>query len=95
MDDMTVILPVDGTTKAVTAPAHETPLGYVADRRRPGRLAYVNPELVTLLREPVDALDEAESAEDWADRAPSRGIMIGMGLSSVIWLVGIAVFLAL
>lgn len=89
------------TPSSVDAPQHETPPGYVADRRRPGRLAFVNPALVPLLRQPADVgpgdetRDDAGISDEQADRAPARGIMIGIALSTTVWLVGIAAFLVL
>ncbi len=89
------------TPSSVDAPQHETPPGYVADRRRPGRLAFVNPALVPLLRQPADVgpgdetRDDAGVSDEQADRAPARGIMIGIALSTTVWLVGIAAFLVL
>ncbi len=84
----------------VAAPQADPP-GYVADRRRPGRTAHVNPALVPLLRQQntgaaAVALTVADDLlEEWADRAPARGLMIGIAISLVAWATGIVLFVVL
>ncbi len=64
------------------------------ERRRPGRREYVDPALVLLLRRTPD-LDATlpsfdVNEERLADRAPSRGIVIGILVSILLWIAGIA-----
>lgn len=59
------------------------------ERRRPGRREHVDPALIPLLRRKPDAeatLPSLELEEDrLADLAPSRGIVVGIFVSIVIW----------
>ncbi len=60
-----------------------------AERRRAGRLAGANPNLIPLLRSSA-TLIEGEHDPDLVrfgsdQSAPARGIMIGLLLSGVIW----------
>lgn len=75
----------------------------LADRRRPGRMANVNPELIPLLRQShrESASPSLETApgkvaegqgisfdeQDADDLAPARGIMLAIVLGGLIWLV--------
>lgn len=77
------------------------PPGYVADRRRPGRMVSVNSALVPLLRATEPALLAGATVatdhmlEAWADCAPARGLITGIAISLVAWAVGIGLFVAL
>ena len=59
------------------------------ERRRPGRREHVDPALIPLLRRKPDAeatLPSLELEEDrLADLGPSRGIVVGIFVSIVIW----------
>ena len=77
----------------------------VADRRRPGRVAEVNPALVPLLRQPASPettspeivapeIVAPDPAELWADRAPGRGLLIGVAISVVLWIAGLGALAA-
>ena len=63
------------------------------ERRRPGRREKIYAALIPLLRRKPDqdtllpAFDLEE--ERFADRAPSRGIIIGIGISALVWVAGI------
>ena len=63
------------------------------DRRRPGRVERVSPELIPLLRkEQRDAIpvnDPPVEAEGEDQLSAARGILVGLGLSVPLW-VGIA-----
>ena len=77
------------------------PPGYVADRRRPGRMASVNPALVPLLRKKDPgllagaAVAADEVLEEWVDRAPARGLINGIAISLVAWAIAIVAFVLL
>lgn len=59
----------------------------VSDRRRPGRLANVNPELIPILRgQEHEIVFELEDADQ---TAALRGLFFGVLLSAPLW-VGIA-----
>ena len=66
----------------------------VVERRRPGRRVSVDPALIPLLRRTpdLDALLPVFDLEEEriADRAPSRGILLGIGVSALLWAGGIA-----
>ena len=84
---------VEGDT--TTNVAEATPvLPAGIERRRPGRRSFVDPALVPLLRRTPD-LDAVLppfdlEKEQIADRAPSRGILIGIAVSVLLWVSGIA-----
>lgn len=77
----------------VAAPVTVLPAGM--ERRRPGRREHVDPALIPLLRRTpeLDATLPAFDLENerQADRAPSRGILIGLILSALIWVTGVAI----
>lgn len=64
----------------------------LAERRRPGRLETVSPELVPLLRgtaNPPPPIEFSDRSEDQLD--PLRGLAVGLLISAGLW----AVFLRL
>ncbi len=91
MPNTTVLAPgvyeTEEVIKLPTAPAKVA--AKVADRRRPGR-AEINPALVPLLRKPTTPETEgADTEELWADRAPARGLIVGVMISAVLWIIGL------
>lgn len=74
----------------------------LADRRRPGRMANVNPQLIPILRRshpekvallPETDLDKIEgeqgalvAEQDADDLAPARGIMLAVLLGGLMWI---------
>jgi hypothetical protein len=71
----------------------------LADRRRPGRVDFQNPNLIDLLRKPGDAPLPAEPEPAVPDAefdemdegdvlAPSRGLFLGMMLGAGLWVAG-------
>ncbi len=85
----------NGHTGHQTPPAPVVPAVLPAgmERRRPGRREHVDPALIPLLRRKPDqeaTLPAFELHEDrMADLAPSRGIVIGVLVSIVIWVAGV------
>lgn len=68
---------------------HNTTEASVTDRRRPGRLTDVSPELIPLLRaserESIQ-IDSPDLEFDEPDQvAPARGILSGVALSVPLW----------
>ncbi len=91
--------PADAAVPATPsiAPVSTTPAPDVAvsDRRRPGRSS-VHPVLVPLLRQPGSVADQSDAVEEWEDRAPGRGLVIGVSISILFWAIGlVALFFAL
>lgn len=83
---------LDANAKPAMPSAHALSSGM--ERRRPGRRSHVDPALIPLLRRTPDAdvqLPPFDLEEDqMADRAPSRGIFIGVAVSALLWVCGIA-----
>ena len=67
------------------------PITEIADRRRPGRPEIVSPELIPLLRS-AEELDFPTPPFPWVDEPEDRGVLafptglvMGFGLSAVLW----------
>ena len=96
------MIDADHSSTAVSGPdANATPampsapaLSSGMERRRPGRRSHVDPALIPLLRRTPDTdaqLPLFDFEEDqMEDRAPSRGIFIGVAVSALLWVCGIA-----
>ncbi len=73
---------------AGTDTAAERKLRFI-ERRRPGRVSYMNPSLIGLLRrsratedKPAELAD-ADAAID--DMAPAKGMMLGGAIGALLW----------
>jgi hypothetical protein len=64
------------------------------DRRRPGRLSSIAPELVPLLRNPDSfEIDETDYETESDGLGPARGVAIGLALVTPFWiLVGFGIW---
>ncbi len=79
MVDQSTRAPEDEVTPRVPPPT-------ARDRRRPGRIEDVSPELIPLMRHP----DELEPDRD--DLRPMTGVLVAVALSVPVW-AGIALFI--
>jgi hypothetical protein len=74
------------------AESKSAPSGSATDRRRPGRVDYINPDFIVLLRQPAGA-EPAEFGEQRDDLAPIKGILFGLLLAIPVWmLIGLAIW---
>ncbi len=88
---MTLTTEREPTSKAIVPPvAPAVAEAAASDRRRPGRLKQVSPELIPILRtaESAPTLEEDMALED-DQLAGMRGVAFGLALSVPLW-VGIA-----
>jgi len=55
------------------------------ERRRPGRLEYANPMLITLLRNPAATAVDHGMVDDQVDGGVLRGLLFGIPIGVALW----------
>ena len=67
---------------ATEIPAKQSPAPSFVERRRPGRVENVSPELIPLLRNPTVIIEQNPAEDDF--RLP-KGIAVGIVLAIPLW----------